>query len=218
MHQRSALAALATAGAYGAFAATFRGPRDRFWPRMTRTGACLGTLALVLEPSLQPRRPRARDVLLGGAIAGGLYAAFQVGDRAARRILPRGGEEIGDIYRLRELRPPSELALRLALVVGPAEELFWRGLLQRTLQRRLGRGRAAAAASLLYGGAHLVTGNRTLIAAATVAGASWSLLAAAGAPMTSLIVSHSLWDVWIFLVQPTQKSGAADPQGALGHS
>ena len=33
------------AGAYGAFAATFRGPRDRFWERMTHTGAALGTFA-----------------------------------------------------------------------------------------------------------------------------------------------------------------------------
>ena len=204
MSPRSALTGLVTLGAYGAFAATFRGPRDRFWPRMTRTGASLGLAALLLEPSLAGKRPRAREVALGGAIAGGLYGAFQVGDRIARRVLPGGGEEIADIYRLGELRPHLELALRLALVVGPAEELFWRGLLQRSLQRRLGPLRAAAAAGLLYGGAHLVTGNRTLIAAATVAGVSWSGLAAAGVPMTSLVVSHSLWDVWIFLVQPTQ--------------
>jgi membrane protease YdiL (CAAX protease family) len=213
LRRRSALTGLVTLGAYGAFAATFRGPRDRFWPRMTRTGASLGLAALLLEPSLLRRRPRAREVALGGAIAGGLYGAFQVGDRVAREVLPGGGEEIADIYRLGELRPHLELALRLALVVGPAEELFWRGLLQRSLQRRMGRVRAAAAAGLLYGGAHLVTGNRTLIAAATVAGVSWAGLAAAGAPMTSLIVSHSLWDVWIFLIQPTQRPANRQEDG-----
>lgn len=214
MSRRPALAGLVTLGAYGAFAATFRGPRDRFWPRMTRTGASLGLAALLLEPSLVRRRPRVREVALGGAIAGCLYGAFQVGDRVARRVLPGGGEEIADIYRLGELRPHRELALRLAVVVGPAEELFWRGLVQRSLQRRLGPVRAAVVAGLLYGGAHLVTGKRTLIAAATVAGFSWSGLAAAGVPMTSLVVSHSLWDVWIFLIQPTQRT-AQGQEGSL---
>jgi membrane protease YdiL (CAAX protease family) len=216
LSHRSALAGLVTLGAYGAFAATFRGPRERFWPRMTRTGASLGLAALLLEPSLVRRRPRGREVALGGVIAGSLYVAFQVGDRVARRVLPRGGEEIADIYRLGELRPHRELALRLALVVGPAEELFWRGLLQGSLQRRLGPVRAAVAAGLLYGGAHLVTGNRTLIAAATVAGFSWSGLAAAGVPMTSLVVSHSLWDVWIFLIQPTQRTAHGQEASLAG--
>ncbi len=207
-------AAAGTAVAYLAFAATFRGPRPRFWQRMTRTGATLGALALIGDPTLRRARPRPRDLLLGAGIAGALYAVFTVGDRTARRVLPAGGREIGDIYSLRQLRPHGELAARLALVVAPAEELFWRGLLQRALARRLGRGRGAVAASLLYGGAHLCTGNLTLIAAATVAGAGWSGLAAAGAPMPSLIVSHSIWDVWIFLVQPTQPPGEAAPGAA----
>ena len=35
--------------AQAAFAATFRGPRDRFWQRMTLTGLSLGALALVVS-------------------------------------------------------------------------------------------------------------------------------------------------------------------------
>lgn len=198
-------AAGGTAAAYLAFLLTFRGPRRRFWQRMTRTGALLGGVALAGDPALARRRPSPSDLVLGAGIAAALYSVFAVGDRAARRILPAGGREIGDIYRLRELRPRGELAARLALVVAPAEELFWRGLLQRALERRLGRARGAAAAALLYGGAHLCTGNLTLIGAATVAGAGWSGLAAAGVPMPSLVVSHSLWDVWIFLVRPTER-------------
>jgi membrane protease YdiL (CAAX protease family) len=109
--------------------------------------------------------------------------------------MPRGREEIDDIYALRSLRPKDELAARLGLVIGPAEELFWRGFVQ---------GRAGyLAATALYGGAHFVTGNVTLIGAATVAGAYWGLLRALGMPLGALVVSHVAWDIWIFLIAPT---------------
>ena len=198
-------------GAYGAFAATFRGPRERFWQRMTATGAGLGSLALLTEPELRRTRIRTRDVALGLASAAGLYGVFRVGDAAARRIMPKGAEEIDDIYALRALQPKTEIAARLALVVGPAEELFWRGFVLRRSQRLYGRWRGAAIAALKYGGVHLSTGNATLAGAATTAGAYWSALAAAGMPMGALVVSHVAWDVWIFLLQPTTAVDDAVP-------
>ncbi len=190
--------------AYAAFAATFRGPRRRFWQRMTKTGVTLGALAVVGEPQVLRTRPRAGHVVAGGLIASGLYLVFAVGDRAARRVMPRGSENIGDIYALRRLRPASELALRLGIAIAPAEELFWRGLMQRRLTRRFGPVGGAAASTALYGGAHLITGNPTLVGAASMAGAAWSALAALDVPMPALIISHIIWDIWIFLVQPTE--------------
>lgn len=160
---------------------------------MTTTGAVLGGLALA---GGERPKPRARDIPYGLAIAAGLFAIFQVGDRMARRIMPRGEEQIKEIYALRTIEPKERIALRLATVIGPAEELFWRGW----LQRRIGFLPAAAA----YASVHLVTGNATLIGAAATAGLYWGALAALGAPMAALIVSHSLWDIWIFLVQPTE--------------
>ena len=202
--------AIGLTGAYAAFAATFRGPREQFWQRMTATGAALGTAALVAEPGLRSNtRFRFHEVALGVASAAGLYGVFRFGDRAARKIMPKGAEEIDEVYALRALRPKNEIAARLALVIGPAEELFWRGFVLRRSQRRYGRWRGAAIAAVKYGGAHIVTGNATLIGAATTAGAYWSALAAAGMPMGALIVSHVSWDIWIFLLQPTQPVGVA---------
>jgi membrane protease YdiL (CAAX protease family) len=190
--------------AYGAFAATFRGPRQRFWQRMTATGIAFGGLALVAEPAVRRLRPRPRDVAMGLGSAAALYGVFQAGDRLSRRLMPRGAEDIEDVYALRALRPAPELAARLALVIAPAEELFWRGFVQRRMARRFGRWRGAALSSLAYAGAHVSTGNLTLVGAAGTAGAFWSTLAAAGMPMPALIVSHVAWDLWIFLVAPTQ--------------
>jgi membrane protease YdiL (CAAX protease family) len=200
----AAVTAAGLVGGYVAFAAVFRGPRSKFWTRMTRTGLALGGLALATEQPLRTLRPRPRDVVTGGGIAAGLYCVFWVGDRAARVVMPRGADDIGDIYQLRSLRSKAEIATRLAAVIGPAEELYWRGMVQAELTRRLGPVRGAAAAAALYGGAHIVTGNATLVGAATVAGSVWSALAALGVPMPALMLSHVVWDIWIFLVQPTQ--------------
>src|ERR1700712_2436357 len=131
--------------AYGAFVATFRGPRERFWQRMTTTGLVLGGLAIATDAEVRTAKPKPKDVATGAAIAATLYVVFQVGDRAARVIMPHGADDIGDVYELRTLRPTPELAGRLALVVGPAEELFWRGMLQNAFTRRLGPVKGAAA-------------------------------------------------------------------------
>jgi membrane protease YdiL (CAAX protease family) len=186
-----------------AFAATFRGPRERFWRRMTLTGLTLGSLALATSMPARGTRVGPREVTLGLASAATLYATFRVGDTFARRFVPNGDAQIQDIYTLRTLQPRSEIATRLALVIGPAEELFWRGLVQEALMARYGRWSGAALAALAYAGVHVVTGNFTLFGAAGIAGAHWCALYAAGVPLGALVVSHVTWDVWIFLIQPT---------------
>jgi len=175
---------------------------------MTATGLGLGALALVANPSLLRTRIGRREVAVGLASAAALYGTFKLGDRFARRYVPGGDRQIREIYGLRELRPPEETALRLVAVIGPAEELFWRGLVQEALMRRYGRWRGAALAAVVYSGVHVTTGNFTLMGAAGVAGAHWCALYAAGVPIGALIVSHSAWDVWVFLVQPTGEIAA----------
>lgn len=202
--QRDPVLAGAVGLAFLMFARTFRGPPARFWRRMTQTGATLGAVALTADPSLRRLRPATADVAAGLASAAGLYVIFRVGDFFARRIMPKGAEEIDAVYELRGEHDPRSLAARLALVIGPAEELFWRGFVQRRLRAAYG-GTGTAAAIGAYGAAHVVTGNATLVGAATVAGAYWGVLAAAGMRMEALIVSHVAWDVVIFLVAPTQR-------------
>lgn len=140
---------------------------------------------------------------MGFASAATLYATFRVGDVFARRFVPGGDAQIRDIYALQAIRPRREIAARLATVIGPAEELFWRGLVQEALMTRYGRWPGAALAAMAYGGVHLVSGNFTLFGAAGIAGAHWCAFYAAGVPLGALVVSHVTWDVWIFLVQPT---------------
>jgi membrane protease YdiL (CAAX protease family) len=191
--------------AFVLFGFTFRGPRYRFWQQMTSTGLALGGLALAAEPALRRTRIRPRDVAAGLVSAGVLYLIFQIGDRLARLIMPQGGAEIEAIYSLKKLRPRPELMARLGFIIGPAEELFWRGFVQERLMGYYGRLTGTILGTAAYGGAHLVSGNMTLIGAASIAGAFWGGLFGLGVPLGALIVSHIVWDIVIFLIAPTMQ-------------
>ena len=83
--------------AYLAFGLTFRGPPRQFWNRMTLTGLLLGSFALATEDELRTIKVSPIDVATGLGSAAVLYGVFVAGDRLARRIMPRGGAEIGQI-------------------------------------------------------------------------------------------------------------------------
>lgn len=190
------------AGAGAVWTAAFRG-RSGFWGKMAAGVGSLGAYALYANPDLRTTRFRRADVARGIASAGVLYVVFQVGDRFARKVMPRGGAEIEEIYQKRGLAPDRFIAPALALLIAPGEELFWRGLVNRYLAQQLGPVRGNAAGATIYGAIHLISGNLTLTGAAGVAGAFWSLEHLAQGRMEPLIVSHVAWDLWIFLVRPT---------------
>lgn len=187
------------------FALTFRGPRKKFWERMTGTGISLGGLALITQPELRRTRIGLKEIILGLGSAAALYGIFHAGDRISRKFVPNGGKQIEDIYALKRIRPRRELTLRLGLIIGPAEEYFWRGFLQDGLMKKLGRFRGWALGTAAYGGVHIASGNFTLIGAATIAGGFWGGLYALGFPLGALVVSHIIWDNIIFLIAPTTK-------------
>jgi membrane protease YdiL (CAAX protease family) len=163
----------------------------------------LGAYALAVEPAMRRERLRIRDLARGLGSAAGLYVIFQIGDRMARQIMPAGDREIAGIYALRTAAPRPAIAAALALVIGPGEELFWRGLVQRGLMRRYGRIRGTLIASSIYGTVHLVSANLTLTGAAATAGIYWGTLYAREQRLAPLIISHVSWDIWIFLIAPT---------------
>lgn len=165
----------------------------------------LGLYALLVQPDNRKQRPRRRDLAVGLGSAAALYGIFQVGDRLTRRLLPTAGRDIEAVYQLRATAPRARIALALASVIGPGEELFWRGLIQRSLQPRFGRLGAALVASGVYAAVHAVSENLTLTGAAGVAGLFWGLLYAGEQRLPALIVSHVAWDIWIFLIAPTME-------------
>lgn len=163
----------------------------------------LGAVALAANPELRRQRPGLRDLVTGTGSAAALYGVFRLGDLFARRVMPRGSEEIAEVYARRRSAPRWFIAAALSLLIAPGEELFWRGLVNGYLMQRFGKVGGSALGACIYGGIHLITGNLTLTGAAGVAGAFWSLQYLFEGRLGSLVVSHVAWDLWIFLVQPT---------------
>ena len=72
--------AVALAAAGVAFTATFRGPRRRFWQRMTYTGIGLGSWALLTSTPARRAGVRWWHLPLGLASAAILYVTFRFGE------------------------------------------------------------------------------------------------------------------------------------------
>jgi membrane protease YdiL (CAAX protease family) len=90
----------------------------------------------------------------------------------------------------------------LLVLIGAGEEVFWRHHLQRQLHARWGAAGAIVLQAVLYAGAHAVSGNPTLVAAAFTAGLFWGTTYALWRSPAINIVSHVVWDIAVFLVFP----------------
>ena len=80
------------------------------------------------------------------------------------------------MYHRGDAVSPIVIGLLLLLVTSPAEEIFWRGFIQRTTVEKLGPVWGLIITTILYGAVHIWTFNITLIIAALVAGLFWGLM------------------------------------------
>lgn len=158
--------------------------------------------ALIRGTDLYRERADASDVALGVGSFIVLYAVFWVGDKLLRFIRPPSTGEIGDVYGLGAQLPLLTIAALLVFVIGPGEELYWRGLVQWAIGGRFGGAVGLIASTLLYTAAHLVTGSVSLILAAFVAGGVWSTMYAARRRLLPVIISHVLFDLFAFVIAP----------------
>ncbi len=93
-------------------------------------------------------------------------------------------------------------ALVLGLVAAPAEELFWRGVVQARLAPRLGRAGAIAAATGIAVAVALATREPFLALATAPTYAAWGALAAWRGSLQPSIVSHAAWSVLVASIAP----------------
>jgi membrane protease YdiL (CAAX protease family) len=183
------------------------GPLD-FWWAMGLVVAVLVVSALAVDrdyAAILREDVRTRPlwkIALGVLSAAALYGVFYLGEGLVRRFLPMGGEGIGAVYALRSGAPTLRIGLLLLVVIGPGEELFWRGYLQRTWQNRIGRAPALPFAVAVYTAVHIASGNPVLVLAAAVCGLFWGYLYLRSGSVLLVAVSHTVWDLAVFLLFP----------------
>jgi membrane protease YdiL (CAAX protease family) len=180
-----------------AWGALFGLGRADFWSRAALAGLAIGAYAIVVQRAeLEDLlRPTVADVAIGVGAAGVLYGVFWAGYAILRRWLPAVAAQVGELYEVRSVRRPARLPITaVLLLVGPCEELFWRGFVQE---------RAGFAIALAgYAAVHLWERKAVLVLAAVVGGAFWGGLFSWRGTLVAPLVSHALWDLAVVLWRP----------------
>ena len=173
-----------------------------FWAVMTVASLMLTTLAIVFGgwPQL---RPDWRELLLGAGIAVVLWGVFWLGDKCSQLLFDFARPQVDMIYGIKSATSPSLIGLLLLFIIGPGEEIFWRGYVQRRLSERWSPNVGFLVATAAYTLIHLSSLNFMLIMAALVCGIAWGgLYRLFPKHFTAIVVSHALWDAAAFVWFP----------------
>jgi hypothetical protein len=181
-----------------------------FWILLTFSTSLLAAIAFAIGRPLIPSREfTAKNLLLGILLAALLYAIFYVGNqflvlvsRLFPALLPDPAGNIASVYANLGGLSPGLVAFLLFFPIGFGEEIFWRGFVQRRFRERWSARSAFVLTALLYTAIHFPTGNPVLILAALTCGLFWGGFYWATGSLVPVLVSHMLWDPFIFVILP----------------
>jgi membrane protease YdiL (CAAX protease family) len=183
------------------------GPID-FWWWMSGNLLILIALTLVLDRSYFPilKKDFQTDALkktgIGLLSAAFLYLLFFVGNYLSRKWFDFAGSGIENVYDFKGNASAIRIAILMIFIIGPGEEIFWRGYLQRQFSARWGKWAGMVVALIIYTGVHVLTGNIMLILAAFICGLFWGWLYLKYESMLINVISHTVWDIVVFLLLP----------------
>jgi membrane protease YdiL (CAAX protease family) len=139
-------------------------------------------------------------VLLGLASGVLLYLLFYLGFQVTKSN-PIFSEGVSRVYELRTL-PTYLIVLALVFPIGPGEEIYWRGLIQRRFSEQLGGSAGIFVTSCVYALIHLPTLDFPLMMTAFIGGIVWGYIYERTASLLPAVVSHVLFDLLIFVIVP----------------
>lgn len=181
-----------------------------FWIVMSFSAVALMSLGLgfTLDRGVLFKVERPLYQLVGGILlAFVLWGVFWIGDKASAFLFDFARSQVDNVYSMKTGLPQWLIALLLLFLIGPAEELFWRGYVQRTLSKLIGGKHPAdiafVATAAIYALVHIWSFNFMLVMAALVAGAVWGLVyRLLPKALPALVISHAIWDVLVFILLP----------------
>jgi membrane protease YdiL (CAAX protease family) len=181
-------------------------PYVNFWMMMALSAFFLAGSAFYFQRKdgdfLQGFKFQISDLFIGVFSAFILYMVFMAGDFVSRNILSFAEGQIGGIYGLKSQSAPIVIGLVLFFLIGPAEEIFWRGYIQGKLAQRMGPFKGYLAATAIYAVVHVWAFNFMLFGAALICALFWGFIYMKYRRLWPLIISHSLWDIFIFILLP----------------
>ena len=174
-----------------------------FWAGMAIASVSLAALSMRdAGIPLSRRDISLKNLFWGAAAAVVLYAIFAAGNWLSRLLFDFAGPELSGIYAIGEQGNIWVIALVLLCITSPAEEIFWRGFVQRWCQCKAGGFAGWILGGLFYAGVHIASCNLMLTLAALVAGLFWGFIYWRTKNLFICIVSHAFWTVAAFVLWP----------------
>lgn len=179
-------------------------PHVPFWWTMAGSALTLSILSTCFNSGWWRQvRWSPSNILLGVLIAVGLWLVFWTGDKVSAWLFDFARPQVDAIYGMKSGWSPWVLSVLMLLLIGPAEEIFWRGYVQRTLSLRWGANAGFAVSTLCYALVHAGSCNFMLLMSALVVGVVWGgLYRFFPERFAAIILSHALWDVAVFIWFP----------------
>ncbi|MBC2582040.1 CPBP family intramembrane metalloprotease [Clostridium sp. DJ247] len=174
-----------------------------FWIQMSVSILILIFTSLFSKNNVfQFKKITIRDILIGIFSAVALYAIFYIGNIISGYLFPFKDAQVLSVYSNKAQGNLKLIGALLLFLIGPGEEIYWRGFIQTTLTKRLGENKGYILSALLYSLVHIATGNFMLILAALVCGLYWGWIYKKEQNLVPVIISHALWDLAIFILFP----------------
>ena len=179
-------------------------PHVPFWWIMSGAGLLLSLLSIWFNPGWwRGMRWSGLDVLMGVGVAIFLWCIFWTGDKVSAWLFDFARPQVEIIYGMKEGESPWLLSALMFFLIGPAEEIFWRGYVQHMLSLRWNPNAGFVVTTMLYALVHIGSCNFMLVMAALVAGMVWgTLYRFFPQHFSAIILSHALWDVAVFIWFP----------------
>ena len=179
-------------------------PYVNFWWMMTASACTLSLLATFFGRKWwKDVRFDLSNILLGISIAVALWSVFWIGDKLSQLMFNFARPQVDIIYGMKDGESPLLLTLLMLFLIGPAEEIFWRGYIQKSFSQYWNPNVGMVVTTAIYSLVHAGSCNFMLTMAALVAGLAWGLMYRFfPEKFGAIIISHALWDVAVFIWFP----------------
>ncbi|MCB0702389.1 MAG: type II CAAX endopeptidase family protein [Candidatus Kapaibacterium sp.] len=175
-----------------------------FWIAMTFSASSLALYSIFTQKDTFKSllKINKKLIIVGIVHAILLYGLSRLGVFIAQNMFAFVVPQIEAIYTTKTQLDPLFIGLLLIFIIGPSEEIFWRGFVQNKLSQLNSPKKALIITTIIYCLVHIWALNPMLLVAALVLGVHWGLLFYKYKSLVPGIISHALWDTMIFVLFP----------------
>ena len=175
-----------------------------FWYTMIIAASTLTVFSLILgrDDLKTLYKFKSSHILIGLASAAILYFIFYLGNYFSHLLFDFSRQQINNIYATKSQADKWFIGAALLFLIGPAEEIFWRGFTQHNFAKKYGDITAFILTTIVYAFVHIWAFNFMLFMAALICGIFWGWMFMRYKSIVPVIISHAVWDLVIFIILP----------------